>query len=1146
MPLHDASGFERLADDTYDDTNGERDAFADGHEREADHLIHYGDTMTPEQQTSSITNTLPNTDEKGTCPKMWNSIWLRVDVLNHHGVSTTDATKEYGWRYGPTAVLTIVLGLWFQVDYSNKILTPWREMRQDGTPADRSLLLDYVSPYILTVREWNPKTLFLSSPSPDLNPLAREGPLTVFSTGLFVLESTLLEKEVPASVLGSFNGSDFHLSNISSSIDASSTILYYGTRTRFGVCKAGYVTGDYEASYEKTTTGGDHTVRTSFIEDSPSTIPGLPPVLLGAAVQSSLDQAYLGTGGQDWVLSQQVPAFYQILSAMNGNVSIGHFMEPQRLIDSGTEAFNGLAAQLIHRHMLKPSNTTVDGLALYYENRLLVRPLSVGFMGACFLLLAGLSVALVFIGPRDVVPCDPGSIGATALVLAESSALRGLLAGQGPARTRQIRQKLAPYHFRTMVTPGPPSTFTVEPAEHGRPMTSPSPESDTDYPSKSEKKWWGPASSKWPFQFTTVLFLLLLIVLLEVIQHISDQRQGFTSLRTDGFSTTHAFATYIPAVVAFLVSSALASMQLTVCILVPWLALHKGSAPASRSLFLNLTNRLAPHRMLIALQSGNIGVLLFTIATSLAAALPILVSGLYVQTAITTYIPLAVKQTDIFNFKQNNLFFEDNLAGTVTGLIAFNNLSYPEWTYGDLAFNKLDVPDAPEHMFSAGDPWFTTKVQAIRPSLSCNVVSLDRMTTSWSDMEQYYGPGHKTEEIIMTLNTTVPWMCEHPVGNTTEVEWLQRFLMPKNGSHVYFGQASALGWGPGGLQGDGAYDTDFNHPMATAITGEYAEDWVGGYGCPSFAVTVGKGFATRKVKTTKNHTSFDFDIDIDVASIMCFQHLESVDTDVTLSLSSLGKIPTDHPPVPDESTARYLVNKLSNYTGRIFEFPLNNFLLTLSYGTGDITTVAEGSARPINPTSLDQAVRFLATANKSLPIESLAGHRNAQNLIEASNRLYKQYMPQAINSNMRTKDLNTRVSTPDSVAARVKPARFTAQVHVPGQLRLRQQAAPKLAMQIVLAVMIVFTVAGGILLRGIDKVVPHNPCSIAGRASLFADGEVSTRRLVPYGAEWLTEAQLKTARIYDGWMFSLGWWESDGVYKYGVDIGWIDKGKTDG
>ncbi|KAJ8126697.1 hypothetical protein O1611_g6939 [Lasiodiplodia mahajangana] len=104
---------------------------------------------------------------------MWNSIWLQTRVLasflalfialflvtiilyrvseKNSGLSAEDAARQYGWRYGPTAFLTVVLSLWTQVDYSNKILTPWQEMRRGQTAADRSVLLEYVSPFMLTV-----------------------------------------------------------------------------------------------------------------------------------------------------------------------------------------------------------------------------------------------------------------------------------------------------------------------------------------------------------------------------------------------------------------------------------------------------------------------------------------------------------------------------------------------------------------------------------------------------------------------------------------------------------------------------------------------------------------------------------------------------------------------------------------------------------------------------------------------------------------------------------------------------------------------------------------------------------------------------------------------------------------------------------
>ncbi|KAJ8120266.1 hypothetical protein O1611_g10410 [Lasiodiplodia mahajangana] len=555
------------------------------------------------------------------------------------------------------------------------------------------------------------------------------------------------------------------------------------------VCKAGYTVNDYDVTYMDGIDGQSKSwiankVSTSF----PSEISGFSSVQLGAAVQSSLDQVYLGTGGQDWVLSEQVPSFYQILSAMNGNITIGNFMDPGNLIGNATEAFKGIAAELIYKHMMKPANNTVSGSLLYQQDRLWVRALSVGFMAAAFVLLAGLTIVVLIFRPWNVVPSDPGSIGATALILAESTELRDLLLGLGAARSRQIGQKLSAYSFSSVIVSGFPTTFTVVPTEHGKPIERQ--DTPRDSPSQSEH-WWVPSSVRWWFQLTAIVMPLILIAVLEVIQRLSDQHNGFVGLGANGFTTTHAFATYIPAVVAFSVASMFASIQLAICILAPWLALHRGSAPASRSLFLNLTNRLAPHRMFLAFKNGNVGEVLLMTATFLAAWLPILVSGLYITVAATESQSVALAQSDVFDFKLNNLFYEDSLAGTVAGLIAFDDLPYPRWTYGDLAFNTLETTNAPQNIMSGSEVPFTARLQATRPSLNCSVVPRDSMMTTW-DAKQTEQKSIPDDKVALNITYVVPWGCANRMGNITHVPWFQGFVLPKDGSSVYFGDASIL------------------------------------------------------------------------------------------------------------------------------------------------------------------------------------------------------------------------------------------------------------------------------------------------------------------------------------------------------------------
>ncbi|KAI2616318.1 hypothetical protein GGR54DRAFT_649601 [Hypoxylon sp. NC1633] len=1233
----------------------------------------------------------------GARTRMWNSIWLGTGVfitfgigftvlllatiLLYHfseinkGLSVQDASKEYGWRYGPTAFLTVILSLWNQVDFATRTLTPWKELLNGPAAAEKTVLLDYISPLMTTViwraakaRHW---TVLASIFGVLLIQLA-----TIFSGGLFTLEPTILEQGgIPLTVTSAFDGNDYRLDNSSSNVGTYPTIMYYGTRIQgltpavgldiglglavpdfelqekdetaagtnytaavagakigfeceyipglngtktflpwwsilapfwtlnittpscnltniivgegpdhnmyhqenatqafegyFGdflcdqgadysapylpnpsnasvehrivmtmadlrfapynasysspryiylnnltvaVCKPSYALGNYNVTYLNSLDGKTKSMTTNLMSNMSSQIPGFAPADMGAAVQYSLDQTYLGTGGQDWVLSKQVVTFFQVLSAMNGNVSIGAFMDPQRLINSGTEAFKGIATLLIHEYMMKPGNTSVEGSILYEENRLWVTALSVGFMCACFGILAGLCILQIFVRPWDVAPRDPSSIGATAIVLASSPKFQSLLHGLGTLRSRSIRQRLSRFEFRSQLVPGPETAFMIDPVQRDVGND----EKDISPDEAQTNKWWVPVPLRWWFHALTIVIPLIIIGVLEVLQHSSDSNQGFIDVDPHGFANTHGFAAYIPTFIAFCISSMFAGIQFGVCTLAPWMALQRGSAPASQSLLLNLTGRLAPHRIFLALQSRNFGVALIIVATLVTAWLPIVVSGLYLVNPAPVSQQVTMRQSDVFDPHINNLFYFDGNAGTITGLIALEATD----------FDSSNIQSQTQTPFLA-------QVEATRASVNCTIIPQSSISTA---RNQFYD-NLPSGGVIMDVVTRIPWVCDYPAKNVTSLPWNQTYLFPNNTKPIYFGKASVLSWGLDSVWGDGSIDTDFNHPMATSWAPGASANWVGGYGCPSIAVTLGRGTATP----VKGKNKTDYTFDVDMSTIVCSQHLQTVNTSVAMSFPSVGTIIADPPPVPDESTARYLLTQLAHSLGRTFEFPLNAFLLSLASVSGNNTVPGPNGGGSAENNDLDGFVSALATTSPSTPITSLAGSANAQALVDATRKLYGTYMAQALSSNMRSRDLTTLVSTPNSAAAPAEQPSVVGSVTIPGRLRLTQQRAPKVALQAMLAVMIVCLVAGRLLLRGVDQVVPHNPCSFAGTATLLADGEVCTRKIIPPGAEWRSDAELRSTGVFDGWMFSLGWWESLGVYKYGVDIGWIEK-----
>lgn len=98
----------------------------------------------------------------------WQSVWLQKTVLfafmvlflclilsliliNHfvarnRGLPFLLTDNHYSWTYGPTVVLVVVIGLWRRVTYCSMVNQPWQELSSGPQAADKTVLLDYLSP----------------------------------------------------------------------------------------------------------------------------------------------------------------------------------------------------------------------------------------------------------------------------------------------------------------------------------------------------------------------------------------------------------------------------------------------------------------------------------------------------------------------------------------------------------------------------------------------------------------------------------------------------------------------------------------------------------------------------------------------------------------------------------------------------------------------------------------------------------------------------------------------------------------------------------------------------------------------------------------------------------------------------------------
>ncbi|KAK7534284.1 uncharacterized protein J3D65DRAFT_679225 [Phyllosticta citribraziliensis] len=106
-----------------------------------------------------------------------------------NGIATAKSTNHYLWTYGPTAVLAIAAALWGQVEHRTKQAIPWVLLQKKPTSSSDTLLIDYITvseteAFFKSLRHahWPVVITIIGSLLIKL--------LTVASTGLLVLQNT--------------------------------------------------------------------------------------------------------------------------------------------------------------------------------------------------------------------------------------------------------------------------------------------------------------------------------------------------------------------------------------------------------------------------------------------------------------------------------------------------------------------------------------------------------------------------------------------------------------------------------------------------------------------------------------------------------------------------------------------------------------------------------------------------------------------------------------------------------------------------------------------------------------------------------------------------------------------------------------------
>ncbi|KAK8043035.1 hypothetical protein PG994_013518 [Apiospora phragmitis] len=366
---------------------------------------------------------------------------------------------------------------------------------------------------------------------------------------------------------------------------------------------------------------------------------------------------------------------------------------------------------------------------------------------------------------------------------------------------------------------------------------------------------------------------------------------------------------------------------------------------------------------------------------------------------------------------------------TVQRTDGFGNISYPQWTYDDLIFPNLTLSEA-DLGTADSTRRITVSVPARRAMLQCDTkkteeVKVEIKKSSFDSTSTY------------TIHTELRSRCPGSTGKPIPT----RIISTRSNLTGFGGQLGNL-WETANITDGGPLYT--NHPPPANQPGFHSLIFY--YG--SFPSEVSQSRASQKPSSRSGY--------------------HPVFTTARRG-KSLG-IDPGRAPVPDEGTARFVnagTPEASNVQEYLVAYPLSNFFRPV---TGDNAVLRDLQTFR----GLDWFYQAVVLADGGMDPTDLVGSANAPRLVEATSKMYGHFMAQVMHRIMRSPG----TILPSS--QRTLPA-----VATQSQTRLRQNAGPKVALQLLLGLMAASAVAAWLAMRD-TNFLPHEPGSIAGVAVLVA------------------------------------------------------------
>ncbi|KIW41439.1 uncharacterized protein PV06_07000 [Exophiala oligosperma] len=860
-------------------------------------------------------------------------------------------------------------------------------------------------------------------------------------------------------------------------------------------CRSTYAIEKVNVTYDYSQTPTNITV-TRLAPGVNHTMPGFSSFDLGKLFTASLTAAASMFGNLNFdSYAEEYPntMFKVMANTMGGGYDA--LMDENKIKQAAETVFQTVAVQIVSKYLTQEVDTPLRGQAVYQEERLELNDLSLWSMVSGFIVMMIIAAFILWKRPQDIVARDPDQPFFNALLLQPSRVARNILSRCGTLSESNMLAQLNNHTFAT----------GMDAQEHESILLASDPLSDMTTPDQgSHSNWWKPLAARWIFVLTTLILPLTIIATLEALQVSSDRHDGIASVSSEDSLASKTTTRYLPALVMLLSATLFNSVDFNIAVLAPYNALKSEARPPQSSIMSNVIGLIAPYAVWQSLRRRYWGAALSGTAALVGSVLTIISSGLYTIDFVPTTAPMLVQRTDSFQTTWQNSALNDSGAAVLTSLTESSNLTFPQFTFDELALPGLQAAGDPPKPSKQGQATLSLTTSALRASLNCTT-----LPTAQFNVSTFYNPSSGPSASV-SISFSLPRECPYggSGGNMTSMDIDQSWQLPFTKNSSYVAKMLDIHVGPfdavlASSSGELAPSTQKDNPP----------------GCPSLAFIYG-------------HVDVNDGSQNMITTRICYQQMQQVPVRLWLNVPDLS-ISQDFPPTLDESGSGHVVlesgpNGETSFPYRL-EVHMDNELSLFNQTQFVPSSIARST--------IDGFFQGVLFGRSPIPQAWLADPERPDEVVSAIQAFYRRYMAQAISVNMRV---------PTAAAnAQLLSGNATA---LTGVLRVHQNNASKLALQVILGVM---TLCGGLAvwLAPPREVVPHNPCTIAGGMVLWAGSRfcetfttVETfagqedKPVLPEGAVHMSNKKLMGSGALDGWLFRLNWWlRDDGTKRYGID-----------